>query len=224
MTTAVAQAPVPDTVEGRTVDVASVSVVPPDDPRWPAFLSASSGATPFHHPAWAKTISAAYGLRPFVVVLTAGEKVLAGLPAIETPSLLRTRRWVSLPLQTPVDRSPSRRPLRTLCSEDWIVSQMMRDGSWRSTRGTMPSRCKPPRCSSSTTADRRQPPDAPAPARKKRQRQQHRRVPNARSAPGPVYEQATPTSRRSTTSIWRPAAGMECLYSRGRSSHRSATG
>ena len=97
MTTAVAQAPVPDTVEGRTVDVASVSVVPPDDPRWLAFLSASSGATPFHHPAWARTISATYGLRPFVVVLTAGEKVLAGLPAIETRSLLRTRRWVSLP-------------------------------------------------------------------------------------------------------------------------------
>ncbi len=97
MTTAVAQAPIPDTVKGKAVDVASVSVVSPDDPRWLAFLSASSGTTPFHHPAWARTISATYGLRPFAVVLTAGEKVLAGLPAIETRSLLRTRRWVSLP-------------------------------------------------------------------------------------------------------------------------------
>jgi CelD/BcsL family acetyltransferase involved in cellulose biosynthesis len=97
MTTAVAQAPIPDTVKSKAVDVASVSVVSPDDPRWLAFLSASPGATPFHHPAWARTISATYGLRPFAVVLTAGDKVLAGLPAIETRSLLRTRRWVSLP-------------------------------------------------------------------------------------------------------------------------------
>ena len=39
---------------------------------------------------------------PVAVVPTAGEKVLAGVPAIETRSLLRTRRWVTLPLQTPV--------------------------------------------------------------------------------------------------------------------------
>jgi len=97
MTTAVAQAPRTDAVERKTVDVASVSVVASDDPRCLAFLSEVPGATPFHHPSWARTISATYGLRPFAVVLTAGDEVLAALPVIESRSLHRTRRWVSLP-------------------------------------------------------------------------------------------------------------------------------
>ena len=70
----------------------------PDDKHWIEFVASKSQATVFHHPAWLKPLAECYGFRPFVMaVCDASGHVLAGLPVMEVRSLLRGRRWVSLP-------------------------------------------------------------------------------------------------------------------------------
>ena len=190
-------------------------VVPPDNPRWLAFLSASSGATP-SITGIGKDDLGNVRAAPFVVVLTAGEKVLAGVYGDRDPlAPAQSRRSVALPYKTPVDRSRSRRPPRTLCSEGWIVSQVMRGGSWRSRA----DRCRrlADRC-----AVRRPPVGARCRPGRSRARAEEdaggagtSRVPSARADGWSALRRTTQTSRRSTTSIWPPAAGKGCLSSRG---------
>jgi len=67
------------------------------DPRWLAFVSASTSATPFHHPAWARLLSECYGFRAFALALEQDGVINGGLPAMEVKRPLGARRWVALP-------------------------------------------------------------------------------------------------------------------------------
>ena len=69
-----------------------------DDPRWPAFLGRSPGATIFHSPAWVRTIADSYGFRGFGLGVVDDHREIRGLlPMAEVDLPLRSRRWVSLP-------------------------------------------------------------------------------------------------------------------------------
>ena len=68
-----------------------------DDERWTSFVDRSPGALPFHHPSWARLLADCYGYRPFALVLQDGEGIAAGIPVIESRTLLGGRRWISLP-------------------------------------------------------------------------------------------------------------------------------
>jgi len=75
-----------------------------DDPPWTEFVASCAAATPFHHPAWAGLLADTYGFRPFVLALAAADgRPIAGAPFIETRTLARRRRWISLPF---TDRCP----------------------------------------------------------------------------------------------------------------------
>lgn len=74
-----------------------MSLLDIEDPRWLAFVSASSSATPFHHPAWARLLSECYGFRAFSLTMQDGDEVTAGLPVMVVKRPLGVRRWVSLP-------------------------------------------------------------------------------------------------------------------------------
>lgn len=67
------------------------------DPRWLAFVNASTSATPFHHPAWARLLTECYGFRAFAVAIEQRGVITAGLPVTEVKRPLGARRWVSLP-------------------------------------------------------------------------------------------------------------------------------
>ena len=67
------------------------------DPRWLAFVSASTAATPFHHPAWARLLAECYGFRAFAIAMEDRSAITAGLPVMEVKRPLGVRRWVSLP-------------------------------------------------------------------------------------------------------------------------------
>lgn len=70
----------------------------PEDERWLAFAASKPQATIFHHPAWLNVLAEAYGYRPLVVaVCDAAGQITAGLPLMKIHSLVRGRRWVSLP-------------------------------------------------------------------------------------------------------------------------------
>lgn len=68
------------------------------DERWSAFVQSQPETIPFHHPEWARLLADCYGFPAFALALQdeAGE-IVAGIPVLETRSLLRRRRWVSLP-------------------------------------------------------------------------------------------------------------------------------
>lgn len=68
-----------------------------DDPRWAAFVSSRSEATPFHQPVWAVFLSEAYSFDAFVIALERDDIVTDGIPVLEVRDLLGRRRWVSLP-------------------------------------------------------------------------------------------------------------------------------
>ena len=69
-----------------------------NDSRWMEFVSSFPTANIFHHPVWINLLSRCYGYRPFIAaVMDANGQIKAGLPLLETISLLNKRRWVSLP-------------------------------------------------------------------------------------------------------------------------------
>jgi Acetyltransferase (GNAT) domain len=68
------------------------------DPRWRSFVAGRPESTAFHDPAWAELLADCYGYRSFALgVLDDRGRLLAGLPFLETKTLRRRRRWVSLP-------------------------------------------------------------------------------------------------------------------------------
>ncbi|MCD4751845.1 MAG: GNAT family N-acetyltransferase [Anaerolineaceae bacterium] len=69
-----------------------------DYSRWMEFISSHPGSCLFHHPAWVGMVAHSYGYHPFLAaVINPQEKIIAGVPIIETLTLTRKRRWVSLP-------------------------------------------------------------------------------------------------------------------------------
>lgn len=75
-----------------------LAVMPVDDPRWAAFVAASTAAGPFHHPRWAGSLARAYRWRAFALASCDAEgRVLAGAPFLEIRTPAQRRRWVSLP-------------------------------------------------------------------------------------------------------------------------------
>src|SRR5579862_9310797 len=91
------------------VDLARSPVVPLyelelDDPRWRSFVAARPEATSFHDPAWAELLADCYGYRPFVLAAVDDRgELVAGLPFLETTTMRRKRRWVSLPFSDLVE-------------------------------------------------------------------------------------------------------------------------
>jgi CelD/BcsL family acetyltransferase involved in cellulose biosynthesis len=76
---------------------ATASELALDDPRWQTFVRSHPEALAFHRPEWARLLAACYGYRPFALaVLGSDERVVAGLPVLETKALVR-RRWIALP-------------------------------------------------------------------------------------------------------------------------------
>ncbi|MGZ4268033.1 MAG: lipid II:glycine glycyltransferase FemX [Solirubrobacteraceae bacterium] len=69
----------------------------PADARWQRFVAHHPDAVPFHLPGWIRSVAECYGFRAFVLALSEGGSVTAGLPVIEVPGPLRRRRWESLP-------------------------------------------------------------------------------------------------------------------------------
>jgi len=80
-----------------SLPAAKLTVLEIDDKRWIRFVERVPGALPFHHPSWARLIADCYGYRPFAVVLEDEDGIAAGIPVIETRSVLGRRRWISLP-------------------------------------------------------------------------------------------------------------------------------
>src|SRR5881409_764742 len=80
-----------------------LTVLEIDDKRWIRFVERVPGALPFHHPSWARLLADCYGYRPLALVLEDEDDVAAGIPAIETRTVLGRRRWISLPF---TDYSP----------------------------------------------------------------------------------------------------------------------
>jgi CelD/BcsL family acetyltransferase involved in cellulose biosynthesis len=75
-----------------------VTILPIDDPRWHAFVTAHQRALPFHQPGWARLVADCYGFRPFAAAVEDGAGTIsAGLPIVEVRHLLGRRRWVALP-------------------------------------------------------------------------------------------------------------------------------
>ena len=71
--------------------------LPLNSPLWLDFLASRPEATPFHHPAWSGTLAACYGYVPGVLALTAGGRVVAGLPVLAVRRPLSRPRAISLP-------------------------------------------------------------------------------------------------------------------------------
>lgn len=75
-----------------------------EDPRWRSFVAARPEATSFHDPAWAQLLADCYGFRPFALAAVDRQGELqAGLPFLETTTMRRKRRWVSLPFSDLVE-------------------------------------------------------------------------------------------------------------------------
>jgi CelD/BcsL family acetyltransferase involved in cellulose biosynthesis len=64
---------------------------------WMEFVSSDPHALPFHHPAWAQLLAECYGFNASGYALTEDGRLIAGVPVVETRSLLGGRRWISLP-------------------------------------------------------------------------------------------------------------------------------
>jgi CelD/BcsL family acetyltransferase involved in cellulose biosynthesis len=68
------------------------------DDRWRRFVDGAVYVMPCHLPRWAGMVAECYGFRSFALALVDGSgRVRAGLPVVEVITLLRKRRWVSLP-------------------------------------------------------------------------------------------------------------------------------
>lgn len=68
-----------------------------DDPRWLRLALEHPAATAYHHPAWARALAGAYGFRPFLLAVTEGDALAAGMPVMEVRGALRGHRLISLP-------------------------------------------------------------------------------------------------------------------------------
>ena len=68
------------------------------DERWLSCIKKSPQANLFHHPVWMNLLAECYGYRPFIITICdENGEIVAGLPIMEIISILKTRRWVSLP-------------------------------------------------------------------------------------------------------------------------------
>lgn len=77
--------------------MAEVEMLELEDPRWTAFVSACTDATPFHRPEWARLLVRTYGYRGFALATCdAHQRPAAGAPFLEVRGP-RRRRWISLP-------------------------------------------------------------------------------------------------------------------------------
>ena len=74
-----------------------IATLPIDALDWNRFVRSQAGALAYHDPAWSLMLAECYGFRPFALGLFSGGTVLAGLPVVETRTLGRRRRWISLP-------------------------------------------------------------------------------------------------------------------------------
>ena len=74
-----------------------IATLPIDALDWKRFVHSQEGALAYHDPAWGLMLAECYGFRPFALGLVGGGRILAGVPVVETRTLRRRRRWISLP-------------------------------------------------------------------------------------------------------------------------------
>ena len=74
-----------------------IATLPIDALDWKQFMHSQAGALAYHDPAWSLMLAECYGFRPFALGLFGGGRILAGVPVVETRTLRRRRRWISLP-------------------------------------------------------------------------------------------------------------------------------
>ena len=74
-----------------------IAALPIDAPEWKQFVRSQAEALAYHDPEWSLMLGECYGFRPFAVGLFERGRILAGLPVVETRTLGRKRRWISLP-------------------------------------------------------------------------------------------------------------------------------
>jgi CelD/BcsL family acetyltransferase involved in cellulose biosynthesis len=74
-----------------------IAALPIDSPEWKQFVRSQAEALAYHDPEWSLMLGECYGFRPFAVGLFERGRILAGLPVVETRTLGRKRRWISLP-------------------------------------------------------------------------------------------------------------------------------
>lgn len=74
-----------------------IATLPIDAPDWRGFVHSRARALAYHDPAWSLMLAECYGFRPFALGLFGGGRILAGIPVVETRTLRRRRRWISLP-------------------------------------------------------------------------------------------------------------------------------
>ncbi len=79
-------------------DMNQFEILNVSDVRWLEFISAMPDSVIFHHPAWAEMMAGYYHYTPFLMaVIDTHGHIKAGVPIMETKSLGKTQRWVSLP-------------------------------------------------------------------------------------------------------------------------------
>ena len=74
-----------------------IATLPIDALDWKQFIHSQAEALAYHDPAWSLMLAECYGFRPFALGLVGGGRILAGVPVVETRTLRRRRRWISLP-------------------------------------------------------------------------------------------------------------------------------
>ena len=89
--------PTPATEAEATRPAREIATLPIDGPDWKRFVRSQAVALGYHDPAWGLMLAECYGFRPFVLGLFEGGTILAGLPVVETRTLRRRLRWISLP-------------------------------------------------------------------------------------------------------------------------------
>ena len=92
-----ADRPTPATESEAATTAREIATLPIDAPDWKHFVQSQAGALAYHDPAWSLMLAECYGFRPFALGLFGGGRILAGLPVVETRTLRRRRRWISLP-------------------------------------------------------------------------------------------------------------------------------
>jgi CelD/BcsL family acetyltransferase involved in cellulose biosynthesis len=74
-----------------------IATLPIEGADWNRFVQSQAGTLAYHDPAWTLMLAECYGFRPFALGLFERGTILAGLPAVETRTLRRRRKWISLP-------------------------------------------------------------------------------------------------------------------------------
>ena len=79
-------------------NIVKLKRLPLDNAKWMEFVKVMHAATIFHHPAWIDFLCECYDFHPLVIAIEDNKgRITAGIPLVETNSLFRGKKWLSLP-------------------------------------------------------------------------------------------------------------------------------